>query len=206
MGGRDDGERSAMSRELVAKRRSLLNRVTRLVGSRVASWASGVEMRRWRAGTAAGGVIVADATIRSPLSFVRQSATSGTMPAPGDGAGLHHLLRGRPTEAGAAPISRARRVEAVDWNGSGKGAWGGVPAARPVTDLAALRQAEAEVEAKGPEIERGRSRERLQVDGLKRRRAKRSEMLMHLLSSASGLRHRCKESRRCKETLRYQNR
>ena len=155
-------------------------------------------MRRWRAGTAAGGVIVADATIRSPLSFVRQSATSGTMPAPGDGAGLHHLLRGRPTEAGAAPISRALRVEAVDWNGSGEGAWGGVPAARPVTDLAALRQAEAEVEAKGPDIERGRSRERLQVDGLKRRRAKRSEMLMHLLSSASGLRHRCKESRRFK--------
>ena len=110
------------------------------------------------------------------------------------GAGLHHLLRGGPTEAGAAPTSRARRVEAVDWKGSGEGAW----AARPVTDLAALRQAEAEVEAKGPDIERGRSRERLQVDGLKRRRAKRSEMLMHLLSSASGLRHRCKESRRFK--------
>ena len=87
MGVLDDGERSAMSRELVAKRRSESNRVTGTVGSRVASWASGVETRRWRAGTAAGEDIVAGMMIRPPLSCVKQSATSGTMPAPGDGGG-----------------------------------------------------------------------------------------------------------------------
>ena len=37
MGMRDDGERSAISREQVAKRRSESNRVTGTVGSRVAS-------------------------------------------------------------------------------------------------------------------------------------------------------------------------
>ena len=46
-------------------------------------------------------------------------------------------------------------------------------------------------------------RERLQDDGRKRRRGKRLEMLMHAVSSASGARHRCKESWRRKETLRY---
>ena len=49
-------------------------------------------------------------------------------------------------------------------------------------------------------------RERLQVDGRKRRRGKRLEMLMHVVSSASGARHQCKESHRCEETLSYQNR
>ena len=49
-------------------------------------------------------------------------------------------------------------------------------------------------------------RERLQVDGRKRRRGKRWEMLMQVVSSASGARHRGKESWRCEETLRYQNR
>ena len=47
-------------------------------------------------------------------------------------------------------------------------------------------------------------RERLQVDGRNRRRGKRWEMLMHVVSSASGARHRCIEP--SEETLRYQNR
>ena len=60
-GGDDggDGKCSAMSREQVARRRSESNRVTGTVGSRVASWSSGVgdagrrewrlERRSWRA-------------------------------------------------------------------------------------------------------------------------------------------------------------
>ena len=84
---RDVGKRSAMSRERVAKRRSESNRVTGTVGRRVASWASGVETRRWRAGTAAGEDIVARVTMRPPLSCVKQSADSGTMTAPGNGDG-----------------------------------------------------------------------------------------------------------------------
>ena len=85
----DDGERSAMTRELVAKRRSKSNRVTGTIGSRVTGyqWASEVGTGRWRAGTAAGEDIVAGVTIRPPLSCVKQSATSGTKPAPGDGDG-----------------------------------------------------------------------------------------------------------------------
>ena len=83
MGVREDGERSAMSGELVAKRKSKLNQVTGTVGSSVASWASGVETRRWRAGTAAREDIVAGVMIRPPLSCAKQSAASGTMPAPG---------------------------------------------------------------------------------------------------------------------------
>ena len=82
-----DGTASAMSRELVAKRRRESNRFTGMVGSRVADWASGVETRRWRAGTAAVEDIVAGVMIRRPLSCVKQSTTSGTMPAPGDGGG-----------------------------------------------------------------------------------------------------------------------
>ena len=65
--------------------------------------------------------------------------------------------------------------------------------------------------ATGPELqgdqklvdEGFKGRERLQVDGRKRRQGTRLEMLMHEVSSASGDRHRCtKESRtrRCKET------
>ena len=49
-------------------------------------------------------------------------------------------------------------------------------------------------------------RECLQVNGRKRRRGKRLDMLMDVMSSASGARHRCKESRRCEETLCYRNR
>ena len=50
-------EPAAIWREMVANRRSESNRVTGTVGSRpgVGSWASGVEMRRGRAGTAAAG-------------------------------------------------------------------------------------------------------------------------------------------------------
>ena len=40
-----------------------------------------------RAGTAAGEDIVAGVMIRPPLSCVKHAATSGTMPAPGDGGG-----------------------------------------------------------------------------------------------------------------------
>ena len=39
----------------------------------------------------------------------------------------------------------------------------------------------------------------------KRKRGKRLEMLMYVVSAASGARRRCKESRRCEETLRNQN-
>ena len=46
-------------------------------------------------------------------------------------------------------------------------------------------------------------RERLQVDGRNRRRGKRLEMLMHVVSSASRARHRCKESCRREDSLRY---
>ena len=53
----------------------------------LASWASRVETRRWRAGTAAGEDVVAGVMSRPPLSCVKQSATSGTMPAPGHGGG-----------------------------------------------------------------------------------------------------------------------
>ena len=70
-----------MSREQVAKRRSGSNRFTETVGSRVASRSSGVEVRRWKVGMAAGEEIVAGVMIRPPLSCVKQSATSGTMPA-----------------------------------------------------------------------------------------------------------------------------
>ena len=47
-------------------------------------------------------------------------------------------------------------------------------------------------------------RERLQVDGRKRRRGKRLGVLMHVVSSASGAqyRRRCKKSGRCEKTLR----
>ena len=38
-------------------------------------------------------------------------------------------------------------------------------------------------------------RERLQVDGRKRKQGKRLEMLMHVVSLASGARHQHKESR-----------
>ena len=48
--------------------------------------------------------------------------------------------------------------------------------------------------------------ERLQVDERKRKRGKQLEMLMHVVSSASGARRQCKESRLCQETLRYHNR
>ena len=48
--------------------------------------------------------------------------------------------------------------------------------------------------------------ERLQVDGRKRKRGKELEMLMHVVSSTSGARRQCKESRLCQETLRYHNR
>ena len=70
----------------------------------------------------------------------------------------------------------------------------------------------ADLAATGPEMQRDqklvdegfKGRERLQVDGRKRRQGKRLEMLMHVVSSTSGDRHRlgCKESRRrrCKET------
>ena len=131
MGGRDDGERSAMSRELVAKRRSLLNRVTRIVGSRVASWASGVEMRRWRAGTAAGGVIVADATIRSPLSCVRQSATSGTMPAPGDGGGSASFTAGGTDGGGSSPDFPSAAGRSCRLEGERRGCVGSPTCNRP---------------------------------------------------------------------------
>ena len=70
----DDVERCAMSRELVTKRRSESNRT---VGSSVASSSSGVETRRWRAGTAAGEDLVA-----------------------GTGAGRHHERRKGPPEEG----------------------------------------------------------------------------------------------------------
>ena len=72
---------------MVANRRKESNRVTGTVGSRVGSWASGVEMRRGRAGTAAGEEIVAGVTIRPLLNCVTQSATSRTMPALGDSDG-----------------------------------------------------------------------------------------------------------------------
>ena len=56
-------------------------------------------------------------------------------------------------------------------------------------------------------LERFDGRERLQVDGRKRERGKLLDMLMHVVLSASGARHRCKESRRCETlSLRYQNR
>ena len=84
---RGDGKRSAMSGEQVAKRRGESKRVTGTVGNRVASWASGVETRLWRAATAAGEDIVAGVMIRPPLRCGKQPATSGTMPAPGDGGG-----------------------------------------------------------------------------------------------------------------------
>ena len=45
------------------------------------------ETRRWRVGTAAGEDNVADVLSRPPLSCVKQSVTSGIMPAPGDGGG-----------------------------------------------------------------------------------------------------------------------
>ena len=47
-------------------------------------------------------------------------------------------------------------------------------------------------------------RGRLQVDWRKRRRGKQLEMLTHVVSSASGSSHQCKESCRCEETLSYQ--
>ena len=73
---------------------------------------------------------------------------------------------------------------------------------------------DADLAATGPELQRGqklvdegfKGRERLQIDGRKRRQGTRLEMLMQVVSSASGdrlHRHRCtKESRtrRCKET------
>ena len=63
----NDGERvppgavepAAISRKMVANRRSKSKRVMGTAGSRVASRASGVEMRRLGAGTAAGEQIVA---------------------------------------------------------------------------------------------------------------------------------------------------
>ena len=48
----DDGECSVMPRKLVAKGQSESNRVTGTLGSRVASWASGVETSRWGVGVA----------------------------------------------------------------------------------------------------------------------------------------------------------
>ena len=51
------------------------------------SQTAGLTVEHWRAGTAAGEDIVAGVMIRPPLSCVKQSATSGTMPAPGDGGG-----------------------------------------------------------------------------------------------------------------------
>ena len=50
-------------------------------------------------------------------------------------------------------------------------------------------------------------RQRLEVKRRKVRRGPRRAVGdAHVVSSASGARHRCKESRRCEETLRYQNR
>ena len=63
----------------------------------------------------------------------------------------------------------------------------------------------------GEGSQRGREgvegRQRLEVKRRKVRRGPRRAVGdAHVVSSASGARHRCKESRRCEETLRYQNR
>ena len=69
--------------------------------------------------------------------------------------------------------------------------------ARAAADLAALRQRRRRRQRDRKSGEEGfKGRERPQVDGRKRRGGKRLEMLMHVVSSASGARHRCKESSR----------
>ena len=99
---RDDGERAPPERRRwwcsmtasaeqcrgqVTKSRSEANLVTGTVGGGWTAERRESETRRWRAGTAAGEDIMAGVMIRPPVSCVKQSATSGTMPAPGDGGG-----------------------------------------------------------------------------------------------------------------------
>ena len=79
---------------------------------------------------------------------------------------------------------RARRAQGVDGKGSSGGAWDGV-AARPVTELAALGQ-----------IRKGKTK----AGG------ESLEMLAHIVPSARRAMHRCKESRRWKESRHHQNR
>ena len=85
----DEGERSAMSRDLVAKKLSESNRVTGTQWEQGGQLGVGSRDETFKGGNggSSGEDIEAGVTARPPLSCVKQSATSGTMPAPGDGCG-----------------------------------------------------------------------------------------------------------------------
>ena len=139
VGMRHAVELVAMSREMVAHRLSKPKRVTGTAGSRVASQASGVEMRSWCSGTATGEEIMAGVTKRPQLCCVLPSVTSRSMPVPSDGgwASWYPARGGGCNDAGPAQIEQVQ-----DSMARGRGAGGGltVPltAARPAADLATL--------------------------------------------------------------------
>ena len=187
------GERSAMSRKLVAKRRSESNRVTATVGcthpvqgGQLSAGSRDVPSEGgnggWR-GYRGGRDDQATAKLSQAIGHQRDNAGSR-----GQGRG-GMLNRGENQRRRDQP--RARRVQGVNGKGRGGGAWVGVavPGAQPVADLAALRQKRRRRKRDqklGEEEFKGR--ERLQVYGRKTRRGKRSEM--RVVSSASGARHR----------------
>ena len=94
--------------------------------------------------------------IRPPLSCVKKSAASWAILPPGDGAGGVMMYCGEGQRR--RDQCRARRIQGVDGKGSGGGAWVGVaiPLLCPTSRRPRCPRAEAEAEAKGPEIGRGR--------------------------------------------------
>ena len=115
---------------------------------------------------------MAGVIIGPPLSCVKQSATSGTMPAPGDVGGAAWSTAGgtngggASAERGGSKVSTARGAAGV----RGLVSRSHCPA-RPVADLAALGQRRRRRQRDQKSGEEGfKGRERLQVDGRKRGR------------------------------------
>ena len=121
VGMRHAVELVAMSREMVAHRLSKPKRVTGTAGSRVASQASGVEMRSWCSGTATGEEIMAGVTKRPQLCCVLPSVTSRSMPVPSDGGWASwYPARGGGCNGRWSSTDRA----GPRFNGQGKGSRG----------------------------------------------------------------------------------